>query len=222
MPPARATVSRRWTPEAEEEGLPIVSGSPSHCFFLERERHRKSGPPPHQRHDAAASEQPYDDLHDAERPGPGGCLHRRKPSDSKYRRPGLRVSRFTLKWCLVVLFCPLVTYLILLAIFGSLCAGQRSGLAPKLPCSIYDHWKTLRRHNLFDLRIDAGLGGQITTFATTRNVREGIQESKNARILVTGLVSNAESSLPSMTQDLDMLLSHLPNAHVVVCESCSR
>ena len=106
-------------------------------------------------------------------------------------------------------------------LFGFICALQRSGMAPKLPCSIFDQWTTLRRHGIADFRIDIGLQEDLNTFAMNKYLRKGKEKVKKSRILVLGMVKDGEESLPALTKDLDALFGHMHHWDLVVCESCS-
>ena len=147
--------------------------------------------------------------------------HIRRCGKPKSYQGFLRARRLLFHGTVLLVLAPVITYLLCLVIFGIICACQRSGLAPKLPCSIYDQWKTLRRHGITDFQIDIGLTDQLSTFARERNYRNGKKKVRKNKILVLGLVNNAEESLETLTRDLDELKEHLPDSDFVACESCS-
>lgn len=137
----------------------------------------------------------------------------------------VRRRRLTMSALVFVVFLPLITYLVVLIILGFVCALQKTGASPKLPCNVFDQWKTLRRSNIADFGIDMGLVSDLRTkasfLANPWLVLKGKDKARNSKVLFSGIIRNAQASLPTLTKDLDKLLGHFPNSTFVVCESCS-
>mmetsp|Transcript_30166 Transcript_30166/g.64452 ORF Transcript_30166/g.64452 Transcript_30166/m.64452 type:complete len:586 (+) Transcript_30166:240-1997(+) len=149
-----------------------------------------------------------------------GSQHR-KPAASSLRawlRKRLRVLCATVFLALL----PLITYTVALVVFGIVCSCQKTGVAPHAPCSLYDHWKMLRRHNIADLKTDTGISDKMNSFTLDRYVLKGKEEARSSRVLFIGIVKDAEESLGALTRDLDDLLEYFPHSVFQVCESCSK
>lgn len=132
-----------------------------------------------------------------------------------------RRKRWALALMIFVFLLPVITYLVFYVVFGVVCACQKTGLSPKAPCTMFDHWRTLRRHSIADMRTDIGLTSRVNDFAIDAYVERGQQMARESRVLFVGIVNDAEDSLTTLTKDLDALLEHFPNSELVACESCS-
>jgi len=122
----------------------------------------------------------------------------------------------------ILLLAPLITWLICIVLFGTVCSLQKTGVAPTLPCSIFYQWTSLNRRDMLDFQIDSGLEQDILySLRLSSKANQGSKHLQTARVLISGMVINAEESLKALSPDLDTLLENIPNSKLVVCESCS-